>query len=69
LNICSTKEKEAIQKCIIYERENEEMKDIKKDLENEIGSNKREFEAMVRVMEDLEFKINEYQTKEENIDL
>jgi len=68
ISLCTTKEKEAIQKCILYERENEDLREMRKDLELEISSNKKEFEAMVKVMEDLENKLNTLMRREESIE-
>jgi len=42
---------------------------MRKELENEIGSNRKEFEAMVRVMEDLESHLNAKTAREENIEV
>jgi len=68
INLCTTKEKEAIQKCILYERENEDLREMRKDLELDLSTNKKEFEAMVRVMEDMESKLNSYIRREESIE-
>jgi len=64
----SSREKEAIQKCIIYERENEELREMRKELDNEISANRKEFDAMVRVMEDLESNLNNRMAREDSID-
>jgi len=66
INICTSREKDAIQKCIIYERENEELREMRKELDNEISNNRKEFEAMVRVMEDLENNLNSRLAKEDD---
>lgn len=68
INLITTREKDAIQKCIYYERENEELRDMRKELDNEISQNRKEFDAMVRVMEDLESNLNHKVAKEESID-
>lgn len=68
ISICNTREKEAIQKSILYERENEELREMRKELENEISSNRKEFEAMVRVMEDLESHLNAKTAREDNLE-
>lgn len=39
---------------------------MRKDLENEINANRKEFEAMVRVMEDLESNLNSRLNREES---
>lgn len=52
----------------MYERENEELREMRKELENEISSNRKEFEAMVRVMEDLESHLNAKTSREDNIE-
>lgn len=41
---------------------------MRKELENEINSNRKEFEAMVRVMEDLESHLNAKTAREENVE-
>jgi hypothetical protein len=68
ISICNIRQKEAIQKSIMYERENEELREMRKELENEINSNRKEFEAMVRVMEDLESHLNAKTAREENVE-
>lgn len=68
INIITTREKEAIQKCIMYERENEELREMRRELDNEISANRKEFDAMVRVMEDLESNLNAKISREDSID-
>jgi len=41
---------------------------MRKELENEVSSNRKEFEAMVRVMEDLESHLNSKTSREESIE-
>lgn len=42
---------------------------MRKELENEISANRKEFEAMVRVMEDLESHLNAKTAREDSLEL
>lgn len=54
----SAKEKDAVQRSIYLEKENDELKEQNRVARRELETNRSEFENMVKVMEDLETKIN-----------
>merc|ERR1712098_123522 len=67
VRISSAKEKNAIHKSIILEKENEEITEDLRLSRKELDTNKNEFENMVKVMEDMEVKLNSLQNKEDNM--
>ena len=67
INLCSQKEKESLGKCIHFEKANNDLVEQNRLARREIDTNKQEFENMVKVMEDLESKVNLFNTKEENL--
>jgi len=52
------KEKEILNKYVLLEKESEDLKEHARSYKRELDINRQEFENMMRVMEDLESKVN-----------
>lgn len=53
----------------MLEKESEDLREHVRSYKKELDINRQEFENMMRVMEDLETKVNKYQRREESITL